>query len=77
MLLHGQGSRKLNHCVGGFSLVRGQTSAEYRKRESEIYDRIRKASDEFSRLSKGADTTEALRRLEAALAEFESFRYEL
>lgn len=50
-------------------------SAEYRKRESEIYDKIREASDEFARRSKaGTDTTEALRRLEAALAEFMLFR---
>lgn len=52
-----------------------RTSAPYRQREAEIYDKIRKASDEVSRLSKaGMDTTEAFRRLEAALAEFELFR---
>lgn len=56
-------------------MLKGQASAAYRKQESEIYDKIREASDEFSRLSKvGLDTTEALRRLEAALAEFEAFR---
>ena len=50
-------------------------SAEYRKREGELYDNIREAMDEFTRHSEaGTDTTEALRRLEAALAEFELFR---
>ncbi|WP_371366423.1 hypothetical protein SRRS_07890 [Sporomusa rhizae] len=50
-------------------------TAEYRKRECEIYDKIREASDEFARRNKaGTDTTEALRRLEAVLAEFELFR---
>ena len=52
-----------------------RTLSANRQREAEIYDKIRKASDEVSRLSKeGMDTTEALRRLEAALAEFELFR---
>ncbi len=45
-------------------------SPEYMKRESEICDKIREASAEFERLIKaGKDTAEALRRLEAALAE--------
>ena len=40
------------------------------KRETEICDKIREASDEFDRLIKaGKDTAEALRQLEAALAE--------
>ena len=53
----------------------GETLAEYRKRERELYEKIREASDEFARRSKaGTDTTEALRQLEAALAEFELFR---
>ncbi|WP_371375449.1 hypothetical protein [Sporomusa aerivorans] len=52
-----------------------RVSAEYRKKESAIYDKIREASDEYTRLSEaGMDATEALRRLEAALAEFEVFR---
>ena len=52
-----------------------RTSTPYRQRETEIYDKICEASDEVSRLSKeGMDTTEALLRLEAALAEFELFR---
>ncbi|WP_371362193.1 hypothetical protein SRRS_34080 [Sporomusa rhizae] len=52
-----------------------RTLSTNRQREAEIYDKIRKASDEVSRLSKeGMDTTEALQRLEAALAEFELFR---
>ncbi|TWH47763.1 hypothetical protein [Sporomusa sp. KB1] len=55
-------------------LMRG-TSAEYKKREGELYDKIREVSDEFARLSKaGMDTTEALRRLEAALTEFALLR---
>ncbi|WP_094603397.1 hypothetical protein SPSIL_014350 [Sporomusa silvacetica DSM 10669] len=50
-------------------------AAEYCKRENEIYDKIRAASEEYARRSKsGMDTTEALRRLEAALSEFELFR---
>ncbi|WP_143122547.1 hypothetical protein [Sporomusa acidovorans] len=50
-------------------------SAEYRKREGELYGKIREASDEFTRCSKaGTDTTEALQRLEAALVEFTLFR---
>ena len=53
-------------------------SAEYHEREGEIYDRIREASEEFARLSKvGMDTTEAFRRLEAALTEFQLFRRKL
>lgn len=55
-------------------LVR-RMSVEYRQKECEIYDKICEASDEFARRSTaGADTTEALRRLEAALAEFMLFR---
>lgn len=49
---------------------------EDQQRENEIYDKIREASDEFDQLSKaGMDTSQALRRLEAALEEFESFRH--
>lgn len=52
-----------------------QIAAEYRKREGELYDKIREASDEFARHSEaGTDATEALRRLEKALAEFMLFR---
>lgn len=52
-------------------------SPEYQRREIEIYDKIREASDEFDWLSiVGMDTSEALRRLEAALEEFELFRRE-
>lgn len=48
---------------------------EYQKRENEIYDKIRAASDALDRLDKaGQDTAEALRRLEAALQELELFR---
>ncbi len=48
---------------------------EDQQRENEIYDKIRETSDEFDQLSKaGMDTSQALRRLEAALEEFESFR---
>lgn len=55
-------------------LVR-QPSQQSRQREAEIYDKIREASNEVSRLTEaGMDTTEAHRRLEAALAEFELFR---
>lgn len=50
-------------------------SVEYRQKEGEIYDKIREASDEFAwRSTAGMDTTEALRQLEAALAEFMLFR---
>ncbi|WP_371366407.1 hypothetical protein SRRS_07810 [Sporomusa rhizae] len=52
-----------------------QIAAEYRKREDELYDNIREASDEFARHSEaGTDATEAFRRLEAALAEYKLFR---
>ncbi|WP_371377686.1 hypothetical protein [Sporomusa aerivorans] len=55
-----------------------QAPKEYHQRERELYDKIREASDDFSRLNKaGLDTTEAFRRLETALVEFESFRYML
>ncbi|HMM22389.1 MAG TPA: hypothetical protein PKA10_16830 [Selenomonadales bacterium] len=48
---------------------------EYQKRENEIYDKIRAASDALDRLDEaGQDTAEALRRLEAALQELELFR---
>ncbi len=56
-------------------MIKWRASAEYRKRENEIYDKIRTASEEYARRSKsGMDTTEALRQLEAALVEFELFR---
>ncbi|MBP2663757.1 MAG: hypothetical protein H6Q71_1705 [Firmicutes bacterium] len=57
-------------------MLKWRASVEYCKRENEIYDKIRTASEEYARRSKsGMDTTEALRRLEAALVEFELFRY--
>jgi len=50
---------------------------EYIKRECEICDKIREASDEFDRLGKeGKDITEALRWLEAALGEHWKLRQE-
>lgn len=50
---------------------------EYRKREREICAIIRAASDEFDRLDReGKDPAEALRRLEAALETYLSFRRE-
>lgn len=45
------------------------------KRETEICDKIREASNEFDRLKKaGKDTAEALQRLETALAELWRFK---
>ena len=50
-------------------------SQEYQKRETEICDKIWAASYEFDRLSKvGMDTSEVLRRLEAALEELRRFK---
>lgn len=50
---------------------------EYIKRERELCDRIREVSEEVDRLGKeGQDTTETLRRLEAVLETFRSFRRE-
>jgi hypothetical protein len=50
---------------------------EYIKRESEICDKIREASDEYKRFDlEGKDTTEPFRRLEAALEEYWSLRRE-
>jgi len=49
----------------------------YIKRETEICDKIQEACDEFERLGReGKDTTEPLRRLEAALEEYWSLRQE-
>lgn len=48
---------------------------EYKKRETELYDKIRKLSEEFDRLcAEGKDTTEILKQLGVALEEFYSFR---
>lgn len=61
--------------AGGASMLVWRTLSPYRQKEAEIYDKICEVSDEVSRLSEaGMDTTEAFRRLEAALAEFELFR---
>lgn len=52
-------------------------SADYRNRESDIYDKIRKISNEYDRLSKeGKDTTEVNQRFEVAIEELKLFRRE-
>ena len=58
-------------------MITQRRSPEYLKRETEICDKIRAASDEFDRLSKaGMDTSEAIRCLEAALEEIKRLKDE-
>lgn len=73
----GKTHRKTIITMGRASLLMRRVSPEYRKRENEIYDRIRQASNEFDRLSKaGMNAAEAFLQLEAALEEFGIFRRE-
>lgn len=48
---------------------------DFKKQETELYDKIRGLSDKFDRLNKaGKDTTNTYQRLGAALEEFLLFR---
>ncbi|XFO65284.1 hypothetical protein SPSIL_013930 [Sporomusa silvacetica DSM 10669] len=48
---------------------------DFKKQETELYDKIRELSEEFDRLNKaGRDTTDAFQRLGAILEEFLLFR---
>jgi hypothetical protein len=50
-------------------------SPEYRRRETELYDKIRNLSERFDQVrAEGKDTTEILKQLGVALEEFYRFR---